>query len=195
MADMPEWKNTVERCIFQSLRSKGVKKAMVLTTALLALAGCGVKSPPNGIQAVTGFNLDAYLGTWHEIARADHSFERGLEQVRAEYSLNKDGSVRVRNTGYDPAKRKWKQAKGKARFTGAADVASLKVSFFGPFYGGYHVFALDPEKYALVTSGTRDYLWILARGKSLPADLKAELLANIAAAGFNTNTLIWVKQE
>lgn len=171
-----------------------MKRIRMMTTALLALVGCGVKSPPDGIQAVTGFDLETYLGTWHEIARLDHPFERGLEQVRAEYSLNKDGSVRVLNTGCDPAKRKWKTAEGRARFTGAADVASLKVSFLGPFYGGYHVFALDPERYALVTSGTRDYLWILARSKSLPAGIQAELLVKTAAAGFDTNALIWVRQ-
>ena len=172
-----------------------MKRIMLLTTAVLTLAGCGVKAPPKGIQAVTGFNIGTYLGTWHEIARLDHSFERGLEQVRAEYSLNANGTVRVLNTGYDPAKKRWKTAEGRARFTGAADVASLKVSFFGPFYGGYFVFALDPDRYALVTSGTRDYLWLLARTKKLPAEQTQELLAKAAAAGFDTNALIWVKQE
>ena len=171
-----------------------MKRIAIMAAALLA-AGCGVKGPPQGIQAVTGFDLKTYLGTWHEIARMDHSFERGLEQVRAEYSLNENGTVRVLNSGCDSAKKKWKSAEGRARFTGAADVASLKVSFFGPFYGGYYVFALDPEKYALVTSGTRDYLWLLARKKSLPEDLKSELLATAKAAGFDTNALIWVKQE
>ncbi len=170
-----------------------MKRSAILAACLMA-AGCGPKVPPKGIQPVGNFDLGGYLGTWHEIARMDHSFERGLEQVRAEYSLNEDGSVRVLNTGYDSAKRKWRTAEGKARFTGAEDVASLKVSFFGPFYGGYFVFALDPAKYALVTGGTRDYLWILARTRTLPAELKPELLARISAAGFDPNALIWVKQ-
>ena len=167
----------------------------VLVSAMVLAAGCGVKGPPKGIQPVAGFNLTAYLGIWHEIARLDHTFERGLEQVRAEYSLREDGTVRVLNTGYLPETEKWKSAEGRAQFTGATNVASLKVSFFGPFYGGYYVFALDPERYALVTSGTRDYLWLLAREKSLPANLKAELLATAKAAGFDTNALIWVKQN
>ena len=161
---------------------------------LMLAAGCGKSVPPAGIQPVAGFDLSAYLGTWHEIARLDHSFERGLEQVRAEYALNPDGSVRVLNSGFDPAKKKWKTAEGRARFAGAADVGSLAVSFFRPFYAGYHVFALDPREYALVTSGSRDYLWILARSKTLPPERTAALLAQAAAAGFDTNALIWVKQ-
>ena len=172
-----------------------MKRALGWAMALWVVAGCGLKGPPEGIQPVTGFDLAGYLGTWHEIARMDHPFERGLEQVRAEYSLNEDGTVRVLNTGYDPAKKKWKTAEGRARRAGAADVASLEVSFFGPFYAGYHVFALDPGKYALVTSGTRDYLWLLARAKKLPAERTRQLMALAAAAGFDTNALIWVKQE
>lgn len=160
---------------------------------LVAASGCGTKGPPAGIAPVAGFDLSAYLGTWYELARLDHVFERGLEQVRAEYALNPDGSVRVRNVGYDPAKKKWKSAEGRARFAGAPDLGSLEVSFFGPFYAGYHVFALDPREYALVTSGSRDYLWILARSKTLRPERTAALLAQAAAAGFDTNALIWVK--
>lgn len=170
-------------------------KRNALGMILLMLAtGCGTSRPPQGIQPVAGFDLQAYLGTWYEIARLDHVFERGLEQVRAEYSLNPDGSVRVLNSGYDPAKKKWKTAEGRARFAGAPNQASLAVSFFRPFYAGYHVFALDPREYALVTSGSRDYLWILARSATLRPERTAALLAQAAAAGFDTNALIWVKQ-
>ena len=168
-------------------------KTMALAMLVLA-AGCGTSRPPQGVQPVAGFDLQAYLGTWYEIARLDHAFERGLEQVRAEYALNSDGSVRVLNSGFDPAKKKWKTAEGRARFAGATDVGSLAVSFFRPFYAGYHVFALAPREYALVTSGSRDYLWILARSRTLSPERTAALLAQAAAAGFDTNALIWVKQ-
>ena len=168
-------------------------KAMALAMLMLA-AGCGTNRPPRGIQPVAGFDLQAYLGTWYEIARLDHVFERGLEQVRAEYALNSDGSVRVLNSGYDPARKRWRSAEGRARFAGTPDVGSLAVSFFGPFYAGYHVFALDPREYALVTSGSRNYLWILARSKTLRPERTAALLAQAAAAGFDTNALIWVRQ-
>ena len=165
-----------------------------MIAGLLLAAGCGTRTPPEGIRPVADFNLNRYLGTWHEIARMDHTFERGLEQVRAEYSLRPDGTVRVLNSGYDPAAKKWKRAEGRARFAGRADVGSLEVSFFRPFWAGYHVFALDPERYALVTSGSRDYLWILAREQTLAEPVQQKLLAAAAAAGFDTNRLVWVKQ-
>ena len=172
-----------------------MKRSAIGMVLLVLAAGCGTNRPPRGIQPVAGFDLQAYLGTWHEIARLDHVFERGLEQVRAEYSLNSDGSVRVLNSGYDPVRKRWRSAEGRARFAGAPDVGSLAVSFFRPFYAGYHVFALDPREYALVTSGSRNYLWILARSKTLPPERTAALLAQAAAAGFDTNALIWVKQS
>ncbi len=172
-----------------------MKKSWLAPLVAMVLAGCGTPIPPKGIHPVTPFDLQTYLGTWYELARLDHSFERGLEQVRAEYSMNQDGSVRVVNTGYRANKKMWKSVEGRAQFVGSSTVASLKVSFFGPFYGGYHVFALDPARYALVTSGTRDYLWILARNKTLAPAVQSELLEHISVAGFETNALIWVKQN
>ena len=166
--------------------------ALLLAGSALLLAGCASTRPPPGVTAVTPFDVQRYAGRWYELARLDHAFERGLEQVRAEYSLCPDGTVRVRNTGYDPAAQKWKIAEGRARLAGRPDVASLEVSFFRPFWAGYHVFALDPERYALVTSGSRDYLWLLAREKTLAEPLRRELLATAAAAGFDTNRLVWV---
>lgn len=170
-------------------------KRMLPTVALaVAASGCGSKAPPKGIRPVADFDVQSYLGVWHEIARLDHSFERGLEQVIAEYALRPDGMLRVLNKGFDPIKGQWRTAEGRARFTGPTNVASLQVSFFGPFHGGYHVFALDPERYALVTGSSHNYLWLLAREKALPDALQSDLLARAAAAGFGTNALTWVKQ-
>ena len=107
-------------------------------TVLLAVSGCTSTSPPSGISAVTPFDLARYEGRWYEVARLDHSFERGMTDVSATYQRQADGSVRVVNRGFDTAKNDWRQALGKALFTGDVQTASLKVSFFGPFYGGYH---------------------------------------------------------
>lgn len=157
---------------------------------LLALAGC--VSPPPGVTPVQGFEPERYLGTWYEIARLDHSFERGLERVTAEYSRRDDGGLRVLNRGFDPAKGEWKQAEGRAYFLQSPSVGSLKVSFFGPFYGGYHIQALDREgyRYALVTGPSRDYLWILARTPVLDEAIYAELVAEAARLGFPVQGLI-----
>ena len=99
------------------------------------------------------------------------------------------------NRGYDAQRDKWREARAVARFVGPADVASLKVTFFWPFYGGYHVIALDREGYgyAMVTSSSRDYLWILARQKHLDAVVQNELLAKAKAWGFRTEDLIFVE--
>ncbi len=131
--------------------------SLIIPLLALLLAGCtGV---PEGVQPVRGFDPERYLGTWHEIARLDHSFERGLVQVTATYAKREDGGIDVLNRGHDPVKGAWKEAKGRAYFIAEPDLASLKVSFFGPFYGGYHVFALDPDYgWALISGPTREYM-------------------------------------
>jgi apolipoprotein D and lipocalin family protein len=165
----------------------------LLMLCTILIAGCVGK--PDSVQAVTGFELQRYLGTWHEIARLDHSFERGLTKVTADYSLREDGGVRVLNRGYDAATKQWKEAEGKAYFVNSPDEAYLKVSFFGPFYGSYVVMALDDEyRYALISGPNTDYLWILARTPTLDEATKNALVAKAQAAGFDTSALIFVEQ-
>ena len=167
--------------------------ACICQIAAMVLGGCA--SVPEGLEPVKGFELDRYLGTWHEIARLDHSFERGLSKVTAEYTKQDDGSIQVVNRGYDARRGKWREARGVARFRGCLDVASLKVTFFWPFWGGYHVIALEHEgySYAMVTSSNRNYLWILARQKRLDPAIQNELLAKAKEWGFRTEDLIFVE--
>jgi len=124
----------------------------------------------------------------------DHSFERGLSQVTANYSLRDDGGVRVLNRGYSEKGKKWKEAEGKAFFVKKPDQGYLKVSFFGPFYGSYVVFELDHEdyQYALVCGPNKSYLWILARSPEIKQELKDMLIAKAATLGFDTSKLIFV---
>lgn len=167
---------------------------LVLLGLALGLGGCtGV---PEGVTPVRGFDAERYLGTWYEIARLDHSFERGLTDVTATYARRDDGGIAVLNQGYDPAKGLWKKAEGRAYFIAGPDQASLKVSFFGPFYGGYHVLALDPDYgWALVSGPTHDYLWVLARAPSLPPERLEDLLAQAKRAGFSLQELIRVSHD
>ncbi len=163
-------------------------------TLLLALLG-GCTGVPDGLTPVDNFDVNRYLGTWYEIARLDHRFERGLEQVSAHYSLNPDGSIKVINRGYDPEQRQWQEAEGTAKFVGEPTIGQLKVSFFGPFYGGYNVLQLAPDyRYALVSGPDRDYLWILARTASLPEQDLTSLVAEAQRMGFATEQLIYVRQ-
>jgi apolipoprotein D and lipocalin family protein len=148
------------------------------------------------MSAVSPFDIKRYAGKWYEVARLDHSFERGLSDVSATYSQKADGSLEVINRGYDNKQGDWRQATGRALFTGDPNRASLKVSFFGPFYGGYHVIALDQQHYrwAMVVGPDRDYLWILSRDRQLPADVREQLLRQARELGIDVEQLIWVKQ-
>lgn len=172
-----------------------MKTAALLLALLAGLAGCvGI---PDGVSAINGFELPRYLGTWHEIARLDHSFERGLTRVTADYSLRDDGGVKVINRGFDAKDGEWREAEGKAYFVETPNIGRLKVSFFGPFYGAYNIVELDRENYAysLVAGPDRSYLWILAKSPRLePATLK-QLVEKAKSLGFPVDKLIYPAQE
>lgn len=162
---------------------------------LAVFSGCtGI---PDGVQPVDDFDLQRYLGTWYEIARLDHSFERGLTNVSATYGLNSDGSVRVTNKGYDPRTGGWKIAEGRAKFISVPTIGRLKVSFFGPFYGAYNIIELDKEgySYALVCGPDRSYLWILARKPELDRELLTKLVERASESGFAADQLIFVEHR
>ena len=170
--------------------------ALLLAGSALLLAGCASTRPPPGVTAVTPFDVQRYAGRWYELARLDHAFERGMTDVSAGYTVQADGSVRVVNRGYAPATGQWREAVGNALFTGIPTTGSLKVSFFGPFYGGYHVAALDPDyRWALVLGPDTSYCWILARDKQLPAAQRKAIVARARALGVDTSSLIWVPHE
>jgi apolipoprotein D and lipocalin family protein len=166
----------------------------LLLVIVFGLAACtGI---PEGIEPVDTFELEPYLGTWYELARLDHRFERGLSNVTATYTLRDDGGVDVVNRGYRADKGEWDEATGKAYFVDSPDVGRLKVSFFGPFYGAYNVFELgDNYEYSLVAGPDRSYLWILGRDPELPPDLLDELIGKAQAAGFDTAELIIVEHD
>ena len=167
----------------------------LLLAVLLGLAGCST-APPPGLTAVTPFDLNRYAGKWYEIARMDHSFERGLSDVSATYRLQTDGSVQVVNRGFDTARKDWKEAVGTALFTGDANRGALKVSFFGPFYGGYNVVALDPDyRWSLVVGPDLGYVWILARDRQLTPEVREQVLAQARKFGIEVERLIWVDQS
>jgi len=162
---------------------------------VLFLTGCvGI---PENVGPVDNFKLEKYLGKWYETARLDHSFERGLTQVTADYSLRDDGGVRVLNRGYSAIENSWKEAEGRAYFVKGSDQGYLKVSFFGPFYGSYIVFGLDHEnyQYSLVCGPDKSYLWILNRSPIMNEEIKYILIEKAAASGFDTSKLIFLDHD
>jgi len=168
-----------------------VKHRTWVLVALAVLAGCA--QIPDGIEPIRGFDANRYLGTWYEVARLDHSFERGLTKVTANYTARDDGSIDVLNRGFNAAKGEWDEARGRAKFVGARDVGQLKVSFFGPFYGGYNIVDLDPDyTLSLVVGPNRSYLWILSREPNPPREAVERLVARATALGFDTGALVYV---
>jgi len=170
-------------------------RRLMLTTSVLMLSGC--LGMPQSVRPTTDFELNRYLGKWYEIARLDHSFERGLSQVTAEYALRNDGSVLVINRGFSESENKWKEVKGKAYFMSKESEGYLKVSFFGPFYGSYVVFELDHEnyQYAFVSGPTTKYLWLLARTPSVKPEVIKKFVEMSKTRGFKVEELIFPQQN
>ena len=132
-----------------------------------------VSGVPTASSLWQSWDTPRYLGTWYEVARLDHSFERGLSNVTAVYSLREDGGLRVINRGYSAEGGAWQQAEGKAYRLEDNQKGHFKVSFFGPFYGSYIVFELgDSYEYAFVAGNNTDYLWLLARTPTISNELK-----------------------
>jgi apolipoprotein D and lipocalin family protein len=185
---MPSLINVINR-----LRKPGSLLKMMFF--LFPLAGC--TNIPEGLQPVTGVEGERYLGKWYEIARLDHSFERSLNNITAKYSAGQGDEVLVLNRGFDQEKGKWREIEGLARFIGDKNVGSLQVSFFGPFWGGYHIIALDKEsyRYSMVSGPSRSYLWILSREKKLDKKILEELIGKAKQWGFETEKLIFVEQD
>ena len=145
-------------------------------------------------SVISDFDLSRYMGTWYEIARFDHSFERGMDNVTAEYVLRDDGVVEVTNTGWKDGK--WRVAKGKARQEDALnEPAQLEVSFFLFFYNDYNILMLDDDyQMALVGSKSPKYLWILSRTPQVDDYEVGAFLEEAERRGYNTGDLIWVQQ-
>lgn len=170
-----------------------IRTATVIALLPLVVTGC-LGTPP-GVEPVRDFEIDRYLGKWYEIARLDHSFERGLHNVTAEYSMREDGGVRVLNRGYSREKG-WNEAEGKAYFVEEPDRAFLKVSFFGPFYGSYIVFELDEDyEYAFVSGPKTSYLWLLARQPEVTDEVMQRFRSRAGELGFDLDELIIVSHD
>src|SRR5690606_15843864 len=171
-----------------------ISTATAVFSIFLLLTSCASK--PSKAKPVTDFDVNRYLGTWYEVARIDFTHEKNMNNVSAQYSLDKKGNVKVFNSGYNYKKQKWEKAEGKAKFRGEKDVAALKVSFFGPFYSGYNVIALDDEyQYAMVAGKNLDYVWIMSRTKELPDDVKNNYIEKAKEIGYDINRLIWVRHD
>lgn len=158
----------------------------------LLLTSC--LSVPEGVVPVNNFELDRYLGRWYEVARLDHSFERDLQAVTAEYVTRDDGGIKVINSGRNIDSGEIQQAEGRAYFVEDPSIGHLKVSFFGPFFGSYVIFELDQDnyQYAFIAGNTTDYLWLLSRSPKVSQELLEQFKDSASSLGFNLEGLIMV---
>ena len=161
-----------------------------MALAAMFFSACDATEIDN--STVKAVDLNRYLGSWYEIAKYDHVFERGLDYAMANYTLREDGKIDVLNTGIKDGRAK--DAKGIAKTTNIPGL--LKVSFFGPFYSDYRIMMLDADyQYVLVGGSNDKYLWILSRKPQLDDATKTLILAEANRRGYDTSKLIWVKQQ
>ena len=170
-------------------------KSLFIATLLAAVIPLTACSKDFDNSTVKEFDLSRYLGVWYEIARYDHSFEKGMDNTMAQYILQDDGTVVVLNTGWKNGK--FKLAEGKAKYKDPeGDPGHLRVSFFLFFYSDYNVMMVD-ENYqiSLVGSKAEKYLWILSRTPVPDPDLLRMVLEEARQRGYDTSQLIWVDQS
>ena len=174
-----------------------MKSLITLTLAALLLPGLLIAQTRRiDTKVIPDFNLSKYLGTWYEIARFDHSFERNMDNVIAEYVLRPDGKVDVVNSGWRNGL--YKEANGKAKQPDpVTSPAHLMVSFFLFFYSDYNILMLDDDyQVSLVGSSSPDYLWILSRTPFIEDDqLLDSIIKEAQRRGYDTSKLIWVDQD
>ncbi|HET9432336.1 MAG TPA: lipocalin family protein [Chitinophagaceae bacterium] len=176
------------------------KDKLLIGGTMLSLISISIfsswRSIPKGAIAVKPFDSKKYIGKWYEIARLDFRFERDLNNTTANYSLNDNGTIKVVNRGYNYKTNEWKEAVGKAKFVSSPDEGRLKVSFFGPFFSGYNVIAIDAGyKYALIAGKNLKYLWLLSREKTMPENVKQDYLKKAQDLGYNISALVWVEHD
>lgn len=170
-----------------------MQKIFVTILALLTFSCSHHQKTEN--KVVENFNIDKYLGVWYEIARLDHSFERGCSNVYATYSKKENGDIKVVNTCIKDGKEKSAQARAHFK-NDESDRGHLRVSFFWPFYGDYKIIYLNRNyQIALIDGGSTEYFWILSRQKKIPNHIMSKLLKKAEDAGFDTSKLIFTKHS
>ena len=182
------------RSVMAGLKLISLRAFLAVVVVAMLPACTGI---PKNVVPVRDFELNRYLGKWYEIARLDHSFEKGLDNVTAVYRLREDGAVKVVNRGLIKKENRWKESEGKAYFVNEGDEGYLKVSFFGPFYGSYVIFELDSKdyQYAFVSGPNTSFLWLLSRTPTVDKQLIDHFLARSSELGFDTSQLIFPIQQ
>ena len=176
-----------------------MKKLNIIAVLIIAMAlfSCKTNETMVDNNTVGNLELNRYLGTWYEIARFPHSFERGLVGVTATYTMNENGTINVVNQGFKGSlDGEISRAEGKAKVPDPDNPARLRVSFFWIFYSDYLVMELDKDyRWAVVGSSSPKYLWILSRDPVMSDTVLNEIKSRIEKRGYNISNLQMVKQK
>lgn len=166
---------------------------LVVSSAYLMFGKLGL---PEGMSAVSPFDMKRFEGTWYEIARLDHGFEKNMSHVSYTYTLNEKNGFKIENKSFDTKSGKWVVSGGKGDLIESPNVGRLKVSYFGPFYGSFNVIAMDPNYgWAMVTGPNARYFWILSRQKVLDDKIMQELIRKAIGMGFKLEKMVHVDQK
>lgn len=171
-----------------TLKIRALLLLLTILFTLCALTGrCAMKGDIDR-SVVPSLDLHNFMGRWFEVARFDHSFERGMSHVTAEYILQPDGKVRVINRGVRDGKQV--EAIGKAKTT--AEPGRLRVSFFMFFYSDYNILEMGQNgEWVLIGSRSPKYLWILSRKPKLSNEVINHILQLARERGYDTSKLIF----
>jgi len=172
-----------------------MKKKLLLGTTIAMGAIMivrSLKNMPKKAEPVKDFDLYDFLGNWYEIARLDNRFEHQLDNVMTNYSVKKNGNIRIINSGFNTIEKQWEEVEGVGKFRGSEQVGALKVRFAVPFYEGYNIIAIDEHyNHALIAGRNLNYLWILSREKDLPPAIKEKYMKLSELIGYNVSKLVW----
>lgn len=173
-------------------------KQFLLTMVFVgSFLGCVNSQNSETMKTVSNVDIERYLGTWYEIARFPHSFERNLVGVTATYGMKKNGKISVLNQGYKKSlDGKKSTAKAFAKIPDANEPGRLKVYFFWPFGADYLILDLDNDyQWALVGSSSPNFLWILSRTPQMPQNEYERIVAKAKELGYNVDKLELVEQR
>lgn len=169
-------------------------KRLILVLMILFFAGCIKKDPY--LPTVKKVDIQKYKGTWYEIARFEHFFEKGCKNVTATYELKENGDIKVINSCQMIEDDSKKEATGIARVVDKTTNSKLEVSFFRPFWGDYWIIDIYGDyETALVGTPSREYLWILSRSKTIDKNLKEKIVKKLPSLGFDPKKFVWTIQE
>ena len=174
--------------LFNPQRKSIMRLATLLYVSLLITSILGLPAHAD-TRIVKGFDIDRYLGTWHEIARLPVFYQNGCKNSKAIYKRIGAGKFSINNT--------CQKGDRLIEIRGTSTQAKpghFKSEFkkFLTFRAEYLVHWVDPNyRTAVVGTPNGKRVWILSRTSRLSPPLRAEALKQLKKFGYANEKLIW----